>query len=67
MPRYIDMTEADRAKAFADLSEAGEILCRTIGTVMPSRHAVERNTREMTFLLRVAKSRGDSWPKRQGF
>jgi hypothetical protein len=65
--RYIDMTEAERRKAFGDLSDAGDILCRTIGHVMPSRHAVERNTREQMFLLRVAKSRGDAWPKQLGY
>ena len=61
--RYIDMTEAERAAAFDGLLEAGEILGRTIGTLMPSRAAGDRNNREIHFLLRVARSRGDSWPR----
>jgi hypothetical protein len=61
--RYIDMTCDERRKSYNDLLDAGEILGRTIGTMIPSRSAVERNTRELVFLLRVAKSRGDEWIK----
>lgn len=65
--RYIDMTEAERLAAANDLLETDVILSQPVGTRQPSRRAVEANMRELEFLLRIARSRGDAWPKTHGF
>ena len=53
------MTVDERARAYDGLCEADTILC----SYRPDRRAIERNTRERLFLLRVANSRGDNWAK----
>ena len=70
--RYIEMTTAQRQAAYADLQQAFDIHADAF-TLNPRgfgsmRCAAYRDyckvEREMGFLMRVAKSRGDAWAAR---
>ena len=71
MTKYIDMTAAERQAAYNDLAYAYEIHADAF-TLRPSGFGnrrcaayrdFERVEREMGFLMRVSRSRGDAWAK----
>lgn len=68
--RYVDMTPEQRKTAFEDNQQAAAIHARGFAMrpgYTSADRAAERHwrqvSREATFILRCAKSRGDAWTK----